>query len=442
MLFLPKSAAARARTQAENLLRLADKVDCYRRDAVPPAALDNMRAAAAHLRQLWDDKQASAEALNQGAEELHAAMLPCGGDIYPLTFSGEYTEMLIVTAIIVIGIRAFFLQPFKIPTNSMYPTYFGMTPHVYPVDGPGPGLAEQAWNFIVQGAIHHVVLAPADGEVTLPINPNTFMAVNSYVSARTWSRAWLVSQDMRQYEIASGDAVANVLLPWDFDMGFDEAFYATYFPDLYAKAWKDPYELKRLLQVGGFIKQDALGNPYVSTGRMVHKGDRILDFDLRTGDMLFVDRFSYNFISPKPGDPFVFHTGGIAGYKTQMPDGTSQQLDQYLIKRLAGAPGDVLDVRPPMLYRNNQPATGAAAFDLNAHQVGQYPGYFNGEPGRGEYLFPRTPFEVPNGYYFAMGDNSPISYDSRFWGPMPAQNVVGRAVFIIYPFSSRWGPAH
>ncbi len=98
-----------------------------------------------------------------------------------------------------------------------------------------------------------------------------------------------------------------------------------------------------------------------------------------------------------------------------------------------------------MLYRNGAPITGAAAFEDNAHQVGEYPGYTNGNPGDGlnnsRYLAPGDTFTVPTGYYFAMGDNSPTSYDSRYWGPVPAPNIVGRAIFIIYPFSPRWGVA-
>lgn len=239
MSFSLKSPVKRAREQAENLLRLADKVDCYRRDVVPPAALAALRAAATRLQQLWDDKKTPAEALDHGSEELHAAMLPCGGDIYPLTFAGEYSEMMMFAAILVIGFRTFFLQPFKIPTNSMFPTYNGMTPFVYALDGPGPSLPQQAWNLVVQGAIHYVVRAPADGEVTLPLN-GTSAGVNQYVQQRRWSRLWLIPEDMRQCQIDVGGVGVSLTVPWDFDRGVDEAFYATYFPDLYAQAWKTP----------------------------------------------------------------------------------------------------------------------------------------------------------------------------------------------------------
>ncbi len=376
MFFLPKSATKRAREQAENLLRLAEKVDCYRRDVMPPAALANLHAASAQLQQMYEDKTTRAAALDLASEQLHAVMLTCGGDIYPLTFAGEYSEMMMVAAILVIGIRTFFLQPFKIPTNSMFPTYNGMTPYVYSLDGPGPSLPEQAWNLVVQGAVHYRVLAPADGEVTMPLGMphDRFGATNHWIQRRAPSRLWLISEDMRSYAINVGGKSAPLMVPYDFDRGVDEAFYATYFPDLYAKAWKDPQVFYASLEEEGHIQRDPDGKEYVSTGKQVHAGDRILDFDLRTGDMLFVDRFSYNFVAPKPGDPFVFHTGGIDDLSTTLPDGSSVHMDQYYIKRLVGVAGDVLEVRRPELYRNGVPNTGGGGIRSERPPSRQLPG--------------------------------------------------------------------
>jgi signal peptidase I len=43
--------------------------------------------------------------------------------------------------------------------------------------------------------------------------------------------------------------------------------------------------------------------------------------------------------------------------------------------------------------------------------------------------------------YLALGDNSANSLDGRYWGTVPAKDVVGRPLFIYYPFTKRWGPA-
>ena len=52
---------------------------------------------------------------------------------------------------------------------------------------------------------------------------------------------------------------------------------------------------------------------------------------------------------------------------------------------------------------------------------------------------PDDPFTVPEKHYFAMGDNSKHSSDSRAWGPVPQQNIMGRAVFVYWPFTPHWG---
>ena len=48
-------------------------------------------------------------------------------------------------------------------------------------------------------------------------------------------------------------------------------------------------------------------------------------------------------------------------------------------------------------------------------------------------------FTVPAHSYFAMGDNSAHSSDSRYWGPVPEPNLVGRGLFVYWPFTWHWG---
>lgn len=66
----------------------------------------------------------------------------------------------------------------------------------------------------------------------------------------------------------------------------------------------------------------------------VRKGDRVINFDILSGDMLFVDRFTYNFKKPKIGDSIVFLTkycDGMTAMNNGVPD------DKYYIKRLVGS---------------------------------------------------------------------------------------------------------
>ena len=160
----------------------------------------------------------------------------------------------------------------------------------------------------------------------------------------------------------------------------------------------------------------------------------MLSFDILTGDQLFVDRVSYHFVKPQVGDGFVFRTDNIDS--PFMRDAAGRQLEQYYIKRLAGTPGDKLEIREPVLYRNGEPITGSRAFGRNAIKEGNYTGYLSG----GVLASGKT-FTVPADSYIALGDNSANSQDSRYWGSVPSGDVVGRPLFIYYPFTKRWGPA-
>jgi signal peptidase I len=152
-----------------------------------------------------------------------------------------------------------------------------------------------------------------------------------------------------------------------------------------------------------------------------------------------VDRMSYHFMAPKVGQGFVFRTDHISS-PYMVDQSTGQQLAQYYIKRLVGGPGDELEIREPVIYRNGKPITGSDAFEANAKRTGKYRGYFNSPIG-GTYLGRGEKLTVPADKYFAMGDNSGNSQDGRYWGFVPAKDVVGRPLFVYYPFTRHWGPA-
>ena len=110
--------------------------------------------------------------------------------------------------------------------------------------------------------------------------------------------------------------------------------------------------------------------------------------------------------------------------------------DLYYIKRLAGKPGDTLSIRGHQLFCNNKPASGSSAFDNNNNLKGIYPGYIaNGALAECKHK------TVSENHFFALGDNSPFSYDSRFWGEVPEKDVLGKAAFVLHPISWRWGLA-
>ena len=155
------------------------------------------------------------------------------------------------------------------------------------------------------------------------------------------------------------------------------------------------------------------------------------------GDQVFVDKFTYNFRLPQREDVFVFSTAGITG--TRRADMDPAIKSEFYIKRLAGTPGDALRIEHPRLFVNGQPSPGKYFERVAASQNG-YTGYTN---NMGIYLTsPSEIFQVPPNDYFALGDNSAHSSDSRFWGTVPARNVVGRGLFVYYPFTWHWGLIH
>ncbi len=165
-------------------------------------------------------------------------------------------------------------------------------------------------------------------------------------------------------------------------------------------------------------------------GRAYRRGDIIARGAVDTGDQVFVDKFTYNFVKPHRSDVFVFRTNHISG----IPDDPETGAPFY-IKRLAGLPGDTLRIDPPKLFINGKLAEGYGFQRVMSAKV-PYRGY---APGARFLSSPQSTFTIPEHSYFALGDNSYNSYDSRYWGPVPEENLVGRGLLVYWPFYPHWG---
>lgn len=137
---------------------------------------------------------------------------------------------------------------------------------------------------------------------------------------------------------------------------------------------------------------------------------------LKPGDRVLVNKLSYDFHAVHIGDIVVFR---------RPPKDDSPGIDD-LIKRVVATGGETIDVANCNIYINGklelqpwlpkgyqQPSSPYCT----TWPVGSLP----------------DPFKVPVGYFFMMGDNRKDSYDSRYWGPLPADYIVGRAFVRMWP---------
>lgn len=423
----------KTRAHAANWLELADKVWHFRRDELSAEDNDELLRRSGELRQQLKAK-ADAARLKLGIEALEGVLRRTGGAIYPKSSLVENVEFFLVAAIVILGIRTYFVQPFKIPTNSMWPTYHGMTAENFPPSVEAPGALGRVFRFLAFGAQRRTVIAPANGEVTAEFDEGTGAMAYRIVPGRSWL---VFPAQLKEYSFLVNGRAATVRVPQDFN-DFDRVVADTFFGsepgflDEFLRA-RQARILRR--QRNGLAGPDDYSrNLRLTLRKDARAGDPILRFEILTGDQLFVDRVSYHFVQPKVGQGFVFRTGRIAGIGD----------DQYYIKRLVGVPGDVLEIKEPVLYRNGQPITGARAFELNARKVAPYRGYINAQRNGssrsdGQYLLRGQKVTVPEGGFMALGDNSSSSLDGRYWGFVPEKDAIGRPLVIYYPFTRRWG---
>jgi signal peptidase I len=116
----------------------------------------------------------------------------------------------------------------------------------------------------------------------------------------------------------------------------------------------------------------------------------------------------------------------------------------HVVKRIIGVPGDRIHLKDGKVYRN-----GEIMNESYVQRDGTYEPYrdeFPGIPANGNSnvtatwqvelpaLLQGQDLVVPSGKYFAMGDNRDSSLDSRFWGLIPRENIVGRPMFIYWSF--------
>lgn len=382
--FLRRFYPRRARVRAE----LHDIEKHYRHllrkdeDILPAAAVASLQAAVTAVRQGREETDlAVAEDCLTRYRDGTQVRLPARS--HPRL--RDNLEMLVVALGLAFGIRALFLQPFKIPTGSMQPTLFGI--HFVPQAEP------------------------------LRLNP-----LKRFFGYLNYTKRYVdVTVGSDGYIDLAGVRPARPGIPF-FPASLVDVGDVTY------RLPGAPDDVRKYL-----MQTHGIGTP-------LKAGDVLVRGALELGDHLFVDRTHLAFAEPRRGDVMVFITDGIRRANGEPLAG------RFYIKRLAGLPGDTLRIREGHLYVRE---SGAADFRLV--DAGDNPGFERVYSMKGGYHgythMPQSEllmgdgdtFTVPDNEYFMLGDNSGFSLDSRFWKTVPRGNLVGRALWVWWPFSRRWG---
>ncbi|MFD2670626.1 signal peptidase I [Marinicrinis sediminis] len=127
------------------------------------------------------------------------------------------------------------------------------------------------------------------------------------------------------------------------------------------------------------------------------------------GERIIVNKIIYDFREPKRGEVIVLHS----------PDGRD------FIKRIIALPGETIEVKGDDVLINGEKLEEPYLEEAVRREI---------EQGR-QYNYSNDPLKtVPEDQYFVMGDNRPYSKDSREIGFIPADDIVGRADLIYWPF--------
>lgn len=392
----------RWKKEADLLYKGAKKFIHYKRDLLKEDRVAEIESRRSDLLTAMKrgDKDAAAEA----GKQLRATCEQALPRAPQQTWWEENVEVMFVALVVALGLRAYVLQPFRIPTGSMQPTLNGIVirNHAADEEFKKPWFGQRAFEWVMRGRTYKDLVAESDVQVTDVRDSSWFLFTRTKVS--------LSNGKTISIPAAAGETQKLVL-------------------------------------------EQQNGR---TMGKRFEKGDSILRGWIDTGDLVLVDKISYHFRKPERGEVFVFDTRAIATDGTKGGHMAGQEGGTHYIKRLVGTPGDALSIEPPDLLNH-----GKILQEKFIQRVIQAQGGY-GDDGRHGYELaagaamnghPRAPLQRPGdvlklrddappglNQFAAMGDNTANSLDSRYWGAVHEFNLVGPALFSLWPFTTgHWG---
>jgi signal peptidase I len=172
------------------------------------------------------------------------------------------------------------------------------------------------------------------------------------------------------------------------------------------------------LKTIGFSVILALGiRTFVADSRYIPSGSMLPT--LQIDDRLIIDKISYRFSDPQRGDIVVFNP--TAELERELKADGEPKYKEAFIKRVIGLPGDRIDVRGGKVYINRK----------------LLPENYLGEPPKYDWSSTELTADgiVPKGNYLVLGDNRNNSYDGHYWGFLPKDKIIGRAIIRFWPIN-------
>lgn len=370
-----------------------EKLLAAQRDVLSPPAIQAVTEAIASLRQTLGQGADNAVIVAQmdNLEKVGNEWLKT----YPNAAWRENVEVFLVAIAVAMAIRSFFLQPFKIPTGSMQPTLFGITDENL--------LGKN--DVVIPNALHRFFSYWKDGVTYVHVVAKAGGTLESYEAA---PKRLLLFNLYQRFQVGGQT-------------------YTVWFPP------------EDMLQRAGLLLRDDRDGTMHRSEKEFKPGEDLIRLKVLAGDHLFVNRIVFNFCHPQRGDIIVFSTKGI---DPEAANHWGVDRNQYYIKRLVALGGEhVLIGDDQHLVINGKRLDSSTPNFENVYNFHNQAGdnqYF-GHTHLGMLYDANQEFTVQTNHYMVMGDNTRHSLDSRFFGDFSQEFVIGKASFVYWPLSSRFG---